>query len=90
MAVKRIAQRSAAAMGVDGKKMRGPKRVNSLHESNPMLGYPRMPARHRLPGNRRNAGARDLQGGGGGVRGRRDGAPEVMIPLVGTKANSTW
>ena len=36
----------------------------SLHEFNPMLGHPRLPARDRLSRDRRDAGTRDLRGGG--------------------------
>ncbi len=47
----------------------------------------RLPARHLLSGDRRDAGARHLRGGGRGRR-RRPAAPvvpEIMVPLVGLK-----
>ena len=46
-------------------------RVDALHEFNPMLGHRGLPARHHVPGDLRDAGARDPARGarGGGARG---------------------
>jgi pyruvate,orthophosphate dikinase len=48
----------------------------------------RLPPRHRLSRNLRDAGARHLRGRGRGqaAKHRQAGRPEIMIPLVATKA----
>ena len=62
----------AAAMGADPQKLAD--RARELHEFNPDARLPRLPARHRLSGDRRNAGARDLRGRGRGrARNRQAG-----------------
>ncbi len=49
-------------------------RANALHETNPDARPSRLPARHHLPGDLRDAGARHLRGRGGGGEGRGQGA----------------
>jgi pyruvate, orthophosphate dikinase len=60
-------------------------RVHELHEFNPMLGLPRLPPRHRLSGNHRDAGPRRLRSRRRGAKKKIKAKPEVMIPLVGFK-----
>ena len=46
----------------------------------------RLPPRHLLPGDLRDAGARDLRGRRRGLQGAGETViPEIMIPLIGTK-----
>ena len=76
----------AAAMGADPKQARRPRARAARVQPDARL--PRLPARHRLSRDRRDAGARDLRGRG---RGRPSAPasrskPEVMVPLIATKA----
>ena len=52
---------------------------------------PRLPSGGRLSGDRRDAGARDLRGGGRGRKRdrRRRSCPEIMVPLVDDQAPSS-
>ena len=75
----------AAALGVDMAVDAPPSRLGSVggqSDARPS----RLPPRHHLPGNLRDAGAGDLRGGDHRRRGNRRGAPvpEIMIPLVGS------
>ena len=60
------------------------RRIEQLRESNPMLGHARLPARPAVPGDLRDAGARDRPRGEA-VTQRTGAAPlvEIMHPLVG-------
>ena len=76
----------AEAMGADPKKLADRAQRIARVQSDARL--PRLPARHRLSGNRRDAGARHLRGRGRG-RSRNTGkpvVPEIMVPLIATKA----
>ena len=63
-------------------------RVEELHEFNPMLGHRGCRLGITYPEITRDAGARDLRGGGAGREERHPVRPEIMIPLVGTSRSS--
>ena len=76
------ASRASSASPAD--KLR--ERVRALHETEPDARPPRLPPRHHLSRDLRDAGPRDLRGGRRGDAGRASRPmPEVMIPLVGTR-----
>ena len=61
------------------------RRAAELHEFNPMLGHRGCRLGDHLSRDRRDAGARDLRGGGrgGSRRPAQPVVPEIMVPLVG-------
>ncbi len=74
-------------------------RIAELHESNPMLGTPRLPPRDLLPGDHRDAGARHLRGRrrrgrGGHRRAARDDDParrrEEGARPPGRRSSAAW
>ena len=72
-------------MGADPKKLA--RRARELHEFNPMLGFRGCRLAIAYPGDRRDAGARDLRGRGRGRQATgKPVVPEVMVPLIATKA----
>ena len=78
----------ADQMGIPAERVRA--RVEALHEFNPMLGLPRLPAGHRVSRDHRDAGAGHLRGGrrgqGGGSRGPARGDDPAGRPREGAPA----
>ena len=74
----------AAAMGADADKLQRARRRAPRVQPDARL--PRLPPRDHLPGDCRNAGARDLRGGVQAAKATgKPVMPEVMVPLVVTK-----
>ena len=66
------------------------RRADELHEFNPMLGHRGCRLGDHLSRDLRDAGPRDLRGGGRGRReDRRAPMPEIMIPLVAHREASS-
>ena len=75
--------------GAEGPGREGPGARRRAPRVQPDARPPRLPARHHLPGDLRDAGARHLRGGGRGVSAKGSTSnPEIMIPLVGTKSGA--
>ena len=83
---RRRSPRSPTAMGVDAEKLR--ERTHGAARVQPDARPSRLPARHLLSRDRRDAGARHLRGGGRGrpPRPASRSMPEIMVPLVAVKA----
>ena len=59
-------------------------RVEELHETEPHARPARLPSRHRLPRDHRDAGARHLRGRGRVKNKGGDPHLEIMVPLIGS------
>ena len=79
---RRRSPRSRARIGVSRRQAEAPRRRAARVQPDARL--PRLPPRHRLSRDRRDAGARHLRGGGRGRRARpaSRSMPEIMMPLV--------